>query len=273
LPRPNAYSGPAWLGGRHDAFNVIGDPNAPDFRVNNLALARGLLPDRLDDRQALLRSFDNDRQVLDTDGQAKALDTFQKQALELVTGERARRAFDLAAEPDRVRDRYGRNAFGQRLVLARRLTEAGVPFVAVRTFDWDDHQKLPERMRRRAPEFDNGMAALIGDLHDRGMARDILVVAMGEFGRTPKVNPSGGRDHWPAVMSVLLAGGAYRMGQVVGASDARGAAVARAPYRPQNVLGMVYRHLGIDPALTFPDFSGRPRHILEERDPIRELLT
>ena len=126
--------------------------------------------------------------------------------------------------------------------------------------------------RSRCPEFDGGMAALIEDLRDRGLNRDVLVIAMGEFGRTPRVNSNGGRDHWPAVMSVLLAGGNYRMGQAIGASDAHGAAVVRAPYLPQNVLGMVYRHLGIDPSLTFLDHAGRPRHILEEREPIRELI-
>jgi len=172
-----------------------------------------------------------------------------------------------------VRDAYGRNALGQRLLLARRLVEAGVPFINVRTFDWDDHEQLEPRMRSRLPEYDQGLATLIRDLRDRGMNRDVLVVAMGEFGRTPRVNVNAGRDHWPAVMSVLFAGGAYRMGQVIGASDARGAAVLRAPFHPQQVLGMLYRHLGIDPAMAFPDFSGRPRHILEEREPIRELVS
>jgi uncharacterized protein (DUF1501 family) len=271
MPRAFAYSGPHYLGGRHAAFNVNGDPSAADFSVSNLALAKGLVPDCIGDRQALVRSFDNARRLIDLDGQAPAMDDFQRQALDLVTGDRARTAFDLGREPTRLRDHYGKSAFGQRLLLARRLVEAGVPFVLVRTFDWDDHLKLPERMRGRAPEFDGGVAALIEDLRDRGLDKDVLVVAMGEFGRTPRVNPNAGRDHWPAVMSVLLAGGRWRAGQVVGASDSKGAFVAQAPYRPQQVLGMVYRHLGIDPGRTFPDFTGRPRHILEQREPIAEL--
>jgi hypothetical protein len=126
-------------------------------------------------------------------------------------------------------------------------------------------------MRGRCPEFDHCLATLLTDLLDRGLDRRVLVIAMGEFGRTPKVNGMGGRDHWPGVMSVLLAGGRYRMGQVIGASDGHGATVLRAPYLPQQVLGMVYRHLNIDPALTFPDHTGRPRHVLEEREPVEEL--
>lgn len=122
------------------------------------------------------------------------------------------------------------------------------------------------------PAFDQGLAALVEDLHQRGLNRRVLVVAMGEFGRTPRVNARGGRDHWPGVASALIAGGWYRMGQAIGASDAKGAAVAESPYPPQSVLAMVYRHLGIDQAATFDDFSGRPRHILDERRPIAELL-
>jgi hypothetical protein len=272
LPRMYAYSGPHHLGKRRAAFDVSADPNDPAYRVANLDLVKGVTPERMDDRRALLRSVGDTQQVLDIHDTAKEIDAFQRQALELVTGEKARTALDITREPEKVRDAYGRNSFGQRLLLARRLAEAGVPFINVRTLDWDDHDKLPERMRKRSPEYDTGIAALISDLVSRGMNRDVLVVAMGEFGRTPKVNQNAGRDHWPGVSSVLLAGGEYRMGQAVGASDSKGAAALRSPYLPQQVLGMVYRHLGIDPGLTFPDFSGRPRHVLEEREPISELV-
>jgi uncharacterized protein (DUF1501 family) len=229
----------------------------------------------LQERQTLLQSFNESPQV--ADDATRAIDAYQTQALELLTGNRARRAFDLGQEPDRLRDHYGRNDMGQRMLLARRLVEAQVPFVAVRFTpgvgpDWDDHADLAGRMRQRAPIYDQGLSALIEDLRQRGLNRDVLLVAMGEFGRTPRVNQNAGRDHWPAVSSVLLAGGSYRMGQVIGASDSRGGAVTQAPYPPQSVLVMIYRHLGIDPAMTFPDFTGRPRHILEEREPIVELL-
>jgi uncharacterized protein (DUF1501 family) len=277
LPRPGAYCGPAHLGAQYAPFIVNGDPSATDFQVANLTLARGLTPGLLRERSRLSHSLEAAPLALAADDSAQALDAFQTQAMELLTGRAAQQAFDLTQEPDRLRDQYGRNEIGQRLLLARRLVEAHVPFVAVRHtpgtgIDWDDHVDLPGRMRRRAPTYDQGLAALIEDLRQRGLNRDVLVVAMGEFGRTPRVNQNAGRDHWPAVASVLLAGGSYRMGQVIGASDAKGAAVTRAPYRPQSVLAMVYRHLGIDPAMTFPDFTGRPRHLLEERDPISELL-
>lgn len=277
LPRPGAYCGPAYLGAQYAPFIVNGNPAAADFEVANLALAKGLTHSVLRDRHRLLRSLDNVPRGLQEDDAASSMGAFQAQAVELLTGERARQAFDLSQEPDRVRDRYGRTEVGQRMLLARRLVEANVPFVAVRHtpgtgIDWDDHVDLPGRMKRRTPAYDQGLAALIEDLRQRELHRDVLVVAMGEFGRTPKVNKDAGRDHWPAVASVLLAGGSYRMGQVIGATDSKGSSVTQAPYAPQNVLAMVYRHLGIDPSMTFPDFSGRPRHVLDEREPIVELL-
>lgn len=272
LPKPFAYSGPHYLGGAHAGFGVDDDPNKPDFRVANLSLAKGLDSQKLGDRQALLKSFDSAKSVLDTDGGAEAMDAFQKRALDLITGEHARTAFDLSRELAALRDAYGRNEFGQRLLLARRLTEAGVPFVTIRMGDWDDHDKLTDRMKKRAPIYDAGIAALVKDLLDRGLNKRVLVVAMGEFGRTPRMNPNGGRDHWPGVASVMLAGGEYQMGQAIGSTDTVGGTVASAPYPPQSVLAMAYLHLGIDPATTFPDFTGRPRYLLEEREPIRELV-
>lgn len=275
LPLPSAYCGPVHLGRRYAPFGVNGNPNSADFQVANLARPNQLTTGVLQERQTLLQSFNESPRV--ADDATRAIDAYQTQALELLTGDRARRAFDLCQEPDRLRDQYGRNDMGQRMLLARRLVEAQVPFVAVRFTpgvgpDWDDHADLPRRMKERAPIYDLGLSALIEDLRQRGLNREVLLVAMGEFGRTPKVNQNAGRDHWPAVASVLLAGGSYRMGQVIGASDSRGGAVTQAPYPPQSVLAMVYRHLGIDPAMTFPDFTGRPRHILEDREPIVELL-
>lgn len=271
IPERRAYSTPAYLGRQFGHFAINDDPAADGFHVANLDLPASLPVERLEDRQSLRQAFDTARATAAYASESSGLDAFARQAFDFVTSPHAREAFDIGTEPAAVRDRYGRNAFGQRLLLARRLVAAGMPFVVVRTFDWDDHEELPRKIRDRAPIFDQGIATLIGDLHERGLARQVLVVAMGEFGRTPKVNAKAGRDHWPAVASVLLAGGDYRMGQVVGATDDRGAAVTAAPYPPQSVLAMVYRHLGIDPGLTFPDFTGRPRAILESRESIREL--
>lgn len=269
------YDGGHFLGKGHNPFFIKTHDERTTFQVPNLTLVEGLSSDRLQDRRALLASFDRANRILDTRGDADAIDHFQRKAFEMVTGPAARRAFQLDAEPLALQDRYGRNPLGQRLLLARRLVEHGVTFVTVGTFGWDHHGDLWKDLRRNGPAFDRGLAALIYDLHDRGLDKRVLVVVMGEFGRTPqisRINSSPpGRDHWGDVMSVLLAGGGLRGGQVVGASDARGAVPVQSPYRLESVLATVYRHLGIDPGLTFNDHTGRPRHLLERRDPIAQL--
>lgn len=269
IPKPHAYSGAHFLGSQHNFLAVDDDPSAASFQVKNLTLLETLTAQRLRERGELRQSFDT-AEVRSSE--AAALDEFTQQAMDLLLGEQAQAAFALDRESDATRDRYGRTTFGQRLLLARRLVEAGVPFVVVRTFDWDDHEALGPKMQARCPGFDQALATLIDDLAERGLSQRVLVTALGEFGRTPRVNPKGGRDHWPGLGTALLAGGNYRMGQIIGASDDKGAAPAAAPYAPQSVLAMVYRHLGIDPGLTFEDFAGRPRYILEERTPIAELL-
>ncbi|NNE91294.1 MAG: DUF1501 domain-containing protein [Verrucomicrobiales bacterium] len=272
MPDRKAYGGPHWLGGQHRHFSVNDDPNEPDFAVKNLVLARDLDVERLQDRKALLKSLDHAQRAIERDSAADAIDGFTRKAFELITGPKAREAFDLSAEPDAMRNRYGRTTFGQRMLLARRLAEAQVPYIKVWLPGWDDHKDLVKRITPRAAAYDQALTALITDLGERGLTQKVLVVAMGEFGRTPKFNATGGRDHWPRVNSVLFAGGDYKMGQVIGATDRKGANVIEAPYRPQNVLGMMYRHLGIDPSITFDDFTGRPRYLLEERRPITELI-
>jgi hypothetical protein len=272
LPQHHGYAGAHWLGAQHHFFAVNDDPSDDKFKVSNLTPLASLQPERLTDRRTLMKDFDAAQRLRDGVRSAASLDAFSDQAFDLITGDKAREAFHIGAEDPRLRDRYGRNTLGQRMLLARRLVEVGVPFVTVRMFDWDDHQKLEENIRVRAPMYDTAISALITDLAERGLNKQVLVVAMGEFGRTPRVNAMGGRDHWPAVNSVLFAGGNYRMGQVIGSTDDKGAYVHSAPYRPQNVLSMVYRHLGIDPGTTFPDYTGRPRYVLEERVPIAELI-
>lgn len=261
----------AYLGQAFNPFEPKSDPNDAKYRVRNLDLVKSLSIDRLDDRRELLTSLDVRRRLNDLEGAATAVDDFSREAFELVHGSRARDAFDIAKESDKLRDEYGRNTFGQSMLLARRLIEAGVTCVTVRSTGWDDHNKIAQRMKDRSPQYDRGMASLINDLVDRDMDRDVLVVAMGEFGRTPRVNRNAGRDHWGALMSVLLAGGGLKSG-IVGASNSKGEVPVDARYRPENVLAMIYRHLGIDPAHTLNDHSGRPRYLLEEREVIRELI-
>ncbi len=272
LQRTMRYGNAAYLGKAFNPFVVSGDPNRKNFKVDNLALVRGLDADRVSDRRYLLDQIGQQRRVLDLNGVSEAIGKFSVEAFDVVTSGKAQAAFSIDAEADDVRDRYGRNRTGQEFLLARRLIEAGVSFVSVRVGSWDDHTQIDRRMKSKGPDYDQALAALVSDLHERGMDRDVLVVAMGEFGRTPKVNKNAGRDHWGRVMSVLLAGGGLAVGQVVGASNPKGEVPHDAPYRPENVLAMIYRHLGVDPGQTFEDLSGRPRYLLEERALITELI-
>jgi len=277
IPRVMRFGDAAWLGHGYNAFATGGDPNNKRFQVRNLTLAGGLNELRISDRRQLLRSLDDSSRLLDTGGVAESVDDFTRQAFQIVAGERAREAFDLEREDSTTRDAYGRATVGQSMLLARRLVEAGATFVTVRAGGWDMHWDLDERMARSGAPFDQGVAALVNDLYERGLDRDVLVVAMGEFGRTPRMNDgrgegTPGRDHWGNLMSVMLSGGGLPVGQVIGASNPKGEVPSQAPYRPENVLAMVYRHLGIDPARTFPDHSGRPRFLLEERGLINELV-
>jgi hypothetical protein len=269
------YGQAMWLGTGHNPFAVDVDPNAKNFAVPNLSLLEGVTSERLGDRKALLAELDNARRIHDTRGMTEGVDQFRAQAFDMVTGAAARKAFDLDAEPVKVRERYGRNEMGQRFLLARRLVEHGVTFVSVGTFGWDFHGDLPKQMQRGAPAFDRGLAALVSDIYERGLAERVLVVAMGEFGREPRMTVINGlppgREHWGEVMSVLMAGGGLPGGQVVGASDSKGGVPVEGRYRLECVLAHVYRHLGIDPGLTFDDYNGRPRYLLEIRDRISEL--
>ncbi|MBM84260.1 MAG: hypothetical protein CMJ78_27205 [Planctomycetaceae bacterium] len=275
LPQSMRFGRAAWLGKGYNPFSSGRDADDKKFQVPNLTLLNGLTSERLGDRKALLEGFDASRRTVDNHGVADAIDRFTKDAFEMVTGDKARLAFDISQEKEAIRDQYGVNKIGQNMLLARRLVEAGVTFVTVRANSygsWDDHNGVEKRMKAKGPQFDQGVAALISDLHERGMAERTMVVCMGEFGRTPRVNKNAGRDHWGRVMSVALAGGNIRTGVVVGSSDHVGAVPQDRPYRPENVLAMLYRHLGIDPAMKFNDPSGRPRYLLEERGLIDELV-
>jgi len=275
VPRNMRFGRAAWLGKGYNPFETGRDANRKNFKVPNLSLARGLDASRLKNRRQLLTEFDAGRRMIDNKGVSEAMDDFTEQAFTMVAGDAARIAFDIEAEDDKTRQWYGMNKIGQNLLLARRLVEHGVTFVSVRASSlgsWDDHRGIEKRMNRKGPAFDQGVAALVNDLHERGMARNVMVVCMGEFGRTPRINNRAGRDHWGSVMSVALAGGDIRTGVVVGASDSKGAKPAQRPYRPENVLAMLYRHMGIDPSLTFTDHSGRPRYLLEDRKLIKELI-
>lgn len=275
IPASMRFGRAAWLGKGFNPFETVKSADDKAFEVANLTLLGGLTNERLNDRRALLTGFGETRQLIDREGVADSIDQFTREAFDLVTGDRARTAFDISKESTETRARYGMNSLGQNMLLARRLVEHGITVVTVRANtlgSWDDHGNIADAMKRKGPGFDQAVAALVNDLHDRGLDKDVLVVCMGEFGRTPRVNKSAGRDHWGQVMSVVLAGGGLKVGQVIGSSDSTGSVPKDRPYRPENVLAMVYRHLGIEPNHTFTDNSGRPRYVLEERRLIKELI-
>ncbi len=269
----NFFHYAAYLGPAHNPFVVDSDPNKPNFRVRNLSLTRELTFDRLEDRREVLSLID---QVKHTANDAR--DSSAEAAFSLLTSRDVAKAFDINAEPAALRDKYGRHIFGQSALLARRLVEAGVTFVTVNTEPWDHHAtagRLPtkEGGQKLIPPFDAAFASLIEDLHQRGLNKKMLLVAMGEFGRTPRMNPEGGRDHWGNVFSVAFAGGEIKTGQVVGKSNPRGEYPVDRPLTPQDVSATVFHHLGFDARkVSFPDQTGRPIYLVEHGEPVRELV-
>lgn len=290
IPQAPYMTRPTYLGRQHEAF-AARDPSTPDYRPAQLSLGGGRDARMLEDRRRLLARIDRFRAEHDPSGGMQAADEYRNLAFELLTSPRVAAAFDLRQEPDALRDRYGRHLWGQGCLLARRLAEAGTAVVTLfidtpkngpEFTNWDDHVMNAGRpghfggfMRTRLPYLDQCLAALIADLYDRGLDRRVMVVVVGEFGRTPRlsVNANGtGRDHWPQAYTALLAGGGLRTGQVVGATNARAEHPTERPLTPQDLLATIYRHLGIDPARTFDDFTGRPMPVLFHGEPIRELV-
>jgi hypothetical protein len=273
LPNPPPSANAAYLGVAYNPFAPGADPSNPGFQVRDLRLTPQVNLDRFRNRRDLLRGIDNLRRDVDTQGTAEGYDRFYRDAFDIVTGDRARRAFDIHSEDIRVRERYGRDSWGQSTLLARRLVEAGVTFVTVNMGGWDTHNNNFQSLRQNLlPRYDRAMAALIEDLHQRGLDRKVLVVTYGEFGRTPRVNTTAGRDHWPGAMSVVFAGGGLRMGQVIGATDSRAEYPTARAVGPQDVLATMYHVLGIDYRHEFYDAAQRPIAVLNEGRPIQELI-
>jgi hypothetical protein len=264
-----------FLGRSADPWVLEGDPSQPNYQVQDLAPAIGVADSRVHERLSLLERFDRHLRA-DPKSEAFAqFDVWRQQALTLLASPVARRAFELGKEPDKVRDRYGRNKFGQCVLLARRLIEAGVPLVqvnwtriegALNFGGWDTHMKNSEALRTTLmPRMDQAYSALLGDLAERGLLEETLVVWVGEFGRTPKINPAAGRDHWGPVFSVALAGGGVRGGQVHGSSDRLGAAPMSGRVEPADLTATIFHCLGLDPQSQIRDNSGRPLPISRGR--------
>ena len=262
----------AYLGGRYESFKT-GDPNAKDFKVRDLSLAQPMKPQQQERRQSLLQAVDHFSRTIEGNDQIATYDEFQRKAAEMILSPHAQAAFDIEKESEKTRDSYGRNEFGQSCLLARRLVENGVRFVTVNSGGWDHHAKIFESLDKKLPLFDQGFAALINDLAERGLLQETLVLCLGEFGRTPKVNKDVGRDHWGHAGVMLFAGAGVRGGSIIGATDKNGSFVTDRPVRPADVCYTVYDALGIDPRKQLRTPEGRPVEILDEGALIHELYS
>ena len=298
---PTTYNGPAYLGDAYAPFSVTGDPNLPNFSVPNIGLTDQREVKHLGRRASLRQNLDTLERAFDQAGELQALDEFETQAMTLLTNPQTKEAFDLSKEDERTRDRYGRNTWGQQLLMARRLVEAGVEVVTSslhgplcgRVQNWDDHavnHHVFDALRFRSHAYDQAVSALIEDIYERGLSERVLVVVTGEFGRTPKINyqpstgegdasaPAGtkqpGRDHWPRAFSNIWAGGGIQTGRFIGASDSKGEDSIERICGAEDFLATIYHHLGIDSStVTIEDFNGRPTPIVNKGTPIPELIS
>jgi len=275
MPSNTRSGGPNFLGGQHAPFVIGGDPNAKGFQVRDVVVPADISESHATSRRDLRAALDkmqryNDKLVEDP---TVVFDQFYHQGFDLVSSTKAQAAFDISREDEKVRDRYGRNDFGQRLLMARRLTEVGVSWVTVNYAGWDDHVKLFDKFKGdRLKHFDQGLSALLADLKERGTLDNTLVLALGEFGRTPKVNKDAGRDHWPFAMSVVMAGAGIPGGQIVGATDAKGYHASENVYHPEDFAASLYTKMGIDPAQSLQTATGRPVALVNDGHLIKELF-
>ena len=274
MPRQSRSGGPNFLGAQHSPFIIANDPNGKGFKVRDVVLPSGISEGRASIRRALRQGLD----VLPRHAEAAAkdpavdFDNFYAQAVDLVSSRAAQDAFDIEKEDPKVRDKYGRHSFGQRCLLARRLVEVGVSFVTVYDGGWDHHEKIFKGAGDKLPYIDQGVARLIEDLDQRGLLDTTQVILLGEFGRTPKINDRGGRDHWPNAMSVLMAGAGVPGGQVVGATDAKGYYASENVYSPEDFAASLYAKMGIDPHQMLHNSAGRPVQLVRGGRLIKELF-
>ncbi|REK12415.1 MAG: DUF1501 domain-containing protein [Planctomycetota bacterium] len=277
------YFGANYLGHAYNPFETNGDPNDPNFKVDNIQLSDALTIDRLEDRRALLSHFDRLRRDMDSSGAMETMDRFDHKAYEMVAGGAARQAFDIGVEDEATREMYGRHPWGQSTLLARRLVEAGSTWVTVHMGGWDHHWDLKAGYERNLPIVDALVSALFTDLDQRGLLDQTLVILCGEFSRTPRMNDGGnggpagsmgtpGRDHWGNAMSVLIGGGGIHGGRVVGATNSRGEVPQDRPVEACDLHATIYRCLGIDPSVSFLNHAGRPVPAIDRGEVITELL-
>jgi hypothetical protein len=269
LATVNYYTA-GWMGRAYDPFLLKSDPNSNTFEVSRLALSPLVSEDRLAARRMLLGTLSKDRQL--SGRAATGMDIQYSRAFAALAMESTRQAFDVAREPESIRDAYGRTRIGQSCLVARRLIEAGVPFVTVDDDVWDHHGAIFPALRQRLPELDLTFSTLLRDLHERGLLKTTLVLLLTDFGRTPTINKGAGRDHWPGVFSVLAAGAGVRGGQVIGSSDRLGATPHERPVTPQDFAATLYELMGLDPFQEYASIDGRAFRMLDRGETIHELF-
>jgi len=269
---PNEYANSGYLSSAFGPFALGADPAQKDFKVRDLSLPNGVSDERFARRQSLLQTVDQHFRSMEKSDELDSMDAFYQHAYKLISSQQAREAFNLEAEPAALRDEYGRTQAGQRMILARRLVEAGVRFVSLTAGGWDHHDNIKAGIQTNLPPTDQAIAALINDLHQRGMLDSTLVMVTSEFGRSPKIGPTGGRDHWPRVFSTMLAGGGVKGGYVHGSSDALGAEPENEPVSVADLATTVYNQIGIsaDKELMAP--GNRPIEICDGGRIIEEIL-
>lgn len=274
-PRMSRSGGPNFLGAQYAPFVIKENPDSKGFKVRDVSIPESIVGERAENRRDLRANLDRLQRINDkiANDPAVSLDGFYEQGYRLVYSEKAQAAFDIAKEPEKTRDKYGRNDFGQRLLLARRLTEVGVPFVSVYYGGWDHHRGLFKTCKKTAlPRLDQGMAGLMNDLSDRGSLENTLVVCLGEFGRTPKINKDAGRDHWSFAMSVMMGGAGVPGGQIVGATDVKGYYANDNVYAPEDFAASIYTKMGIDHAQVLHTPADRPVQLVDKGRLIKELF-
>jgi hypothetical protein len=277
------YFGGNYIGPQENPFETEGDANSAKFEVKNLSMGKTMTVERLSDRRNLLASMDKLRRDMDRSGKLDAMDRFDRSAYEMITGEKARQAFDISQEKDQTRDMYGRHSWGQSTLLARRLVEAGTTFVTCHFGGWDHHWDLQKGYDNYLPKIDQLVHALFTDLADRGLYDQVTVVLCGEFGRTPRMNNGGnggpagsmgtpGRDHWGNAMSVLIGGGGIQGGRLIGSTNRLGEVPQDRPLMPGDLHHTLFRVLGVDPHAHYPDLTGRPIVAVDHGAVIEELF-
>jgi len=269
---PNEFAGSGYLSTATGPFSLGGDPGNKAFKVRDLNMHDGITEDRFNRRRSVLQTVDEHFRTLEKSDALTAMDSFYQAAYSLVSSKEAREAFDLAAEPEAIRNEYGMHDAGQRMLMARRLVQAGVRFVSLTYGGWDHHANIQREINRQVPNFDQAYAALINDLDRRGMLDKTLVMVSSEFGRTPKINKDAGRDHWPRVFSIVFAGGGFKRGYVYGASDPTGGEPDHDPLTVENMAATVFNQLGIQPDKKLMSPGNRPVAIVKDGQVMKDLL-